>query len=277
MIRPVASSQHREKHSLRASVRAGLAYKEAWIALVSLTGSTFYIVVRFLFHAPKRYSEAFLIAVLVGRTPLLSDLLKKLVAREVGSDALAGISIVTSAILGEYLAGAIIVLMLAGGTALEFHATRRASAVLSALAKRLPRTAHQLAASGIVKVRVADVRVDDRLVVLPHEICPADGSGVDKRIRSGSSPNAAFCVPAYCEPGDACAIDTCQLRAWHASTACLIRAFSDVCGQVRTEVRCSGKEISAYVPRQTRKWGSGDRGISPDKSRQLTNGLDVPL
>jgi heavy metal translocating P-type ATPase len=165
----------------RAASYAGLAYKEAWIALASLTGIAVYIILRFLFHTPERYSEWCLIAVLVAGTPLLFDLLKKLAAREVGSDALAGISIVTSAILGEYLAGAIIVLMLSGGTALEFHATRRASAVLSALAKRLPSTAHQLTATGIVEVRVADVQLDDRLVVLPHEICPADGAVVEGR------------------------------------------------------------------------------------------------
>ncbi len=52
--------------------------------------------------------------------------------REFGSDLLAGLSIVTSAVIGEYLAGSIVVLMLSGGTALEQYATRRASAVLGA-------------------------------------------------------------------------------------------------------------------------------------------------
>ncbi len=151
--------------------------KETWIALVSIVGIAVYLVLRFLFHAG--YSDWSLIAVLLVGTPLLFDLLKKLIAREVGSDALAGISIITAAILGEYLAGAIIVLMLAGGTALELYATHRASAVLSALAKRLPSEAHRLTASGIVDVRTAEVQIGDRLVVLPHEICPADGTVVE--------------------------------------------------------------------------------------------------
>ena len=80
--------------------------KENWIALASIAGIAVYLVARFLFHA--RFSDWALIAVLLAGTPLLFDLLKKLAAREVGSDALAGISIITSAILGEYLAGAII-------------------------------------------------------------------------------------------------------------------------------------------------------------------------
>jgi heavy metal translocating P-type ATPase len=149
---------------------------ETWIAFASLSGIALYLVLRFLLHEPSQWP---LIAVLVAGTPLLFDLLKKLAAFDVGADALAGISIITSAILGEYLAGAIIVLMLAGGTALELHAMRRASAVLSALARRMPSQAHRLTDSGIVEVATEDVRIDDRLVVLPHEICPADGTVVE--------------------------------------------------------------------------------------------------
>ncbi len=43
----------------------------------------------------------------------------RLLKREFGSDLLGGISIITSLLLGEYLAGSIIVLMLSGGEALE--------------------------------------------------------------------------------------------------------------------------------------------------------------
>ncbi len=165
-------------HDAEATPRRRLP-KETWIAFASLLGIAVYLVQRFLFHTPASVSQWTLIAVLIAGTPLLFDLLKKLAALEVGSDALAGISIITSAILGEYLAGAIIVLMMAGGTALELYATHRASAVLSALAKRLPSQAHRLTDSGIVEVRTADVKIDDRLVVLPHEICPADGRVVE--------------------------------------------------------------------------------------------------
>src|SRR5262245_24887277 len=61
-----------------------------------------------------------LIAALVfGGVPLVFDLLIKILRCEFGSDLLAGISIVTSALLGEYLAGSLVVLMLSGGEALE--------------------------------------------------------------------------------------------------------------------------------------------------------------
>src|SRR4051794_13299235 len=80
-----------------------------------------------------------LIAALVfGGVPLVLDLLSKLLRRQFGSDLLAGISIITSALLGEYLAGSLVVLMLSGGAALEAYAVRNASSVLEALARRMP-------------------------------------------------------------------------------------------------------------------------------------------
>src|SRR5687767_15984013 len=84
-----------------------------------------------------------LAALAVGGGPLLYDLLTKLAKRQFGSDLLAGISIVTSVLLGEYLAGSIVVLMLSGGEALEAYAVHSASSVLNALAKRMPSVAHR--------------------------------------------------------------------------------------------------------------------------------------
>jgi len=159
--------------------RAREISKETWIAFASIIGIAFYLIARFALHS--HFSEWALFAVLIAGVPLLIDLLKKLAAFEVGADALAGISIITAAILGEYLAGAIIVLMLSGGTALELYATRRASAVLSALAKRIPNSAHRVTDDRIADVRMDDVRIGDRLAVFPHEICPADGTVAEGR------------------------------------------------------------------------------------------------
>jgi hypothetical protein len=58
-----------------------------------------------------------LTTLLFGGLPLVFALLPKLLRREFGSDLLAGISIITSALLGEYLAGSLVVLMFSGGEA----------------------------------------------------------------------------------------------------------------------------------------------------------------
>lgn len=113
---------------------------------------------------------------LVGGVPLVGDLVVKLATGTFGSDLLAGISIVTSVILGEYLAGVLVVLMLSGGEALESRAVSRAGDVLAALARRMPLLAHRKADGTIVDVPLAAVALGDLVVVLPHEICPVDGT-----------------------------------------------------------------------------------------------------
>lgn len=107
--------------------------------------------------------------------PLLVALLRQALRREFGSDLLAGLAIVTSVLLGEYLMATVVVLMLSGGQALEGYATRRASSVLDALARRNPTSAHRRVDEHLVDIPLDDIRVGDVLVVLPHEICPADG------------------------------------------------------------------------------------------------------
>jgi heavy metal translocating P-type ATPase len=133
-------------------------------------------VLRFGFHTtPGTYQIPLLATLIFGGLPLLYDLLRKLLKLEFGSDLLGGISIITSVLLGEYLAGSIIVLMLSGGEALESYALRSASSVLAALAKRMPSVAHRKSGTEIVDVALADIAVDDTLVIYPHDICPVDG------------------------------------------------------------------------------------------------------
>jgi heavy metal translocating P-type ATPase len=107
--------------------------------------------------------------------PLLFDLLRRLKQGDLGADLLAAIAICASAALGEYLAGAIVVLMLATGQTLETYAVRRASSVLEALARRAPSVAHRATDQGLIEVGLADLSVGDVIVILPHEISPVDG------------------------------------------------------------------------------------------------------
>jgi heavy metal translocating P-type ATPase len=117
-------------------------------------------------------------ALVLGGGPLVWDLARKLLAGTFGSDLLAGLSIVTSVLLGEYVAGVLVVLMLSGGEALEARAVSRAGDVLNALARRMPTVAHRKTAAGPSDVALADVAIGDVIIVLPHEICPVDGTVV---------------------------------------------------------------------------------------------------
>src|SRR5579859_2070005 len=156
--------------------------KTTVIAALSVAAIVVHLVLRFGFHTSTGTYEIPLLATLViGGLPLLYDLLRKLLKREFGSDLLGGISIITSILLGEYLAGSIIVLMLSGGEALESYAVRSASSVLAALAKRMPSIAHRKQESEIVDVGLHEVSVDDTLVIYPHDICPVDGVVIEGR------------------------------------------------------------------------------------------------
>ncbi len=151
-------------------------HKSAMIAAFSIVAILSNLGLRYGFHSPAgTYQIPLLVTLILGGLPLLYDLLRKILKREFGSDLLGGISIITSVVLSEYLAGSIIVLMLAGGEALERYALRSASSVLAALAKRMPSTAHRKQASEINDVALQEVAVDDTLVIYPHDICPVDG------------------------------------------------------------------------------------------------------
>jgi heavy metal translocating P-type ATPase len=146
------------------------------IAALSIVAILGHLVLRFGFHfTPRVYQVPLQATLVLGGLPLLYDLSLKLMKREFGSDLLGGMSVITSVLLGEYLAGSIIVLMLAGGDALESYALRSASSVLAALAKRVPSIAHRKREADIVDVALQDVAVGDTLVIYPHDICPVDG------------------------------------------------------------------------------------------------------
>jgi cation transport ATPase len=82
------------------------------------TTSAITVLLRFAFHTGVgAYQLPLLVTLALGGIPLVYELFKKLLRREFGFDLLGGISIVTSVIMSEYLAGSIIVLMLAGGEA----------------------------------------------------------------------------------------------------------------------------------------------------------------
>jgi heavy metal translocating P-type ATPase len=146
------------------------------IAAFSAAAILAHLVLRFALHkGPGTFQLPLLATLAIGGTPLVYELLGRLLRREFGSDLLAGISIVTSVLLREYLAGSIVVLMLAGGDALEGYALRSASSVLAALARRMPSVAHRKRGSRILDVALEDVAVGDSLVIYPHDICPVDG------------------------------------------------------------------------------------------------------
>ncbi len=144
------------------------------IAIFTAFGILIHLLIFFLTPFQSySYIPLYLIT-FIGGGILTIDLLKKTFQLEFGSDLLAGISIVTSILLGEYLAGSLVVLMLSGGQAIERFAIKKASKMLEVLANRAPTVAH-IKKNDITDVAVASVQIGEEVVIFPHEICPIDG------------------------------------------------------------------------------------------------------
>jgi heavy metal translocating P-type ATPase len=124
-------------------------------------------------HAPADWVWAATTAMLL--VPLSWSVLRSLLQRDIGVDAIALFSMAGALALGEYLAGAVVALMLAGGNALEESANRRARRELTALVERAPRSALVRRGDELVEVPVDEVVTNDSVLVRAGEVVPVDG------------------------------------------------------------------------------------------------------
>ncbi|MFD6464139.1 HAD-IC family P-type ATPase, partial [Streptomyces roseolus] len=92
-----------------------------------------------------------------------------------GVDMIAWLALIGTVLVGEYLAGALIGVMLATGAALDAAAERRAAKDLHALLDRAPRTARRRLGESIEVVPLDAVAAGDILLVGPGEVVPVDG------------------------------------------------------------------------------------------------------
>ncbi len=105
-----------------------------------------------------------------------STMVESLRHRRLGVDAIAVLALVGAIVVGEYLAAAVIGVMVASGQALESSAQGRARRDLHALLARAPRVARRhVAGGGLETVPVGDIGRGDRLLVGTGELVPTDG------------------------------------------------------------------------------------------------------
>ena len=142
-----------------------------------------------------------LIIILVGGVPALVETVRQMLHRELGVDLLAVLAIAGSLLLGEYLAGSVIVLMLSGGKSLESFALGRARRSLSSLAERAPRVAHILTDGHLETVSADSVEVGEQVVVKPGEVIPVDGVVTEGSSSVSEADLTGEPVPLRKEPG----------------------------------------------------------------------------
>jgi heavy metal translocating P-type ATPase len=144
-----------------------------WLA-TSLLGLASGGVLWFL-DQPDAADVVWVITTVLALASLLRDVVIGLLRRQPGVDVIALLAMGGSLALEEYLAGAVIALMLASGEALESYADRRAHRELSALLDRAPRTVSRYEGGELVERPVEVVRRGDRLLVKPGAVIPVDG------------------------------------------------------------------------------------------------------
>ena len=92
-----------------------------------------------------------------------------------GVDVIALLALAGAVAVREFLAAAVISVMLASGRALEAWAAQRARRDLSALLERAPRTARRYRDGSVEIVPLEDVVAGDLLLVASGDVVPVDG------------------------------------------------------------------------------------------------------
>ncbi|HEV7518103.1 MAG TPA: heavy metal translocating P-type ATPase, partial [Thermoanaerobaculia bacterium] len=122
---------------------------------------------------------------------------------KLGVDLIALLAMVGSLALGQFLAGAVIGLMLSGGQALEAFAGARARRDLTALLERAPQVVHRYEKGNLVSPPIDEVRPGDLLLVLPGEVVPVDGRVEEEPAVLDESALTGESRPVERSPGEA--------------------------------------------------------------------------
>ncbi len=143
------------------------------------------------------------ITAIASTLPLLAGMWRTLQDGGYGLDILAITAIVSAVVFKEYWAGIIICLMLTGGEALEDYAEGRASAELTNLLDRAPKMAHLIKGNTEKNIPVAQVHVNDRLLVKPGEVVPVDAEIIEGESSMDESSLTGESLPVAKKVGDA--------------------------------------------------------------------------
>jgi heavy metal translocating P-type ATPase len=221
---------------------------------------------------------AWAVTVAIMLVPLTWSVARSLLHGDLGVDVIALLAMAGALALGEYLAGAVIALMLAGGNALEAFASARARRELTALVERAPRSARRRSGDGWVQVAAEAVQVGDVLLVRAGEVVPTDGALASERAVIDESSLTGEPLPASytrgqvissgaSNAGDAFELQATQ-RAADSAYAALVRLVREAQLRRAPFVRMADRYAVWFLP-LTLGIAAGAWALSGDAVRAL--------
>jgi heavy metal translocating P-type ATPase len=207
-------------------------------------------------------------ALLVIGVPLMRSVARRIRKGQPGADVIALLAIAGALALGEYLAGAVIALMLSGGDYLDARAFGRARRELGALVERAPTIAHREGVDGLLAdVPAGLVTPGDVLLVKHAELIPVDAIVLDRPATLDESALTGESLPTTHTPGSevrsgACVSgDAVRLRALRPASAStyaeIVRLVESAEADRAPTMRLADRAAAIFLPVTLTTAGAG--------------------
>lgn len=170
------------------------------ILLLTVSGTALLLSMLDLTGLP--FDPAFVAIILCGIPIILEAVIGLVTSFDIKADVLVSLALIASVCIGEYFAAGEVAFIMQLGALLEDLTVARARAGIEKLIKLTPRTARVLTSAGEAVIPAEEVRVGDRIRVLPGETVPVDGiilkgqTSVNQAVMTGES------LPVDKAPGD---------------------------------------------------------------------------
>lgn len=143
--------------------------------------------------SPFGFNMAWIAIILCGVPIILEAVIGLVTACDIKADVLVSLALIASVIIREDFAAGEVAFIMQLGALLEDLTVSRARAGIEKLVHLTPRTARRITPAGEQIISAQNVRVDDKLRVLPGETIPVDGiiltgeTSVNQAVMTGES------------------------------------------------------------------------------------------
>jgi Cd2+/Zn2+-exporting ATPase len=147
-----------------------------FIFFLSLVMTIASLVSSYLNLLPSHITDGLvLVAAAIGGFPIVLGAIRAILSKNFNVDFLASIAIIASIIVREYIAAAIVVIMLTGGEMLEDYGSGKATTAIEKLIRSVPKKARIRRNESEIEVPIEEVHLGDIVIVKPGEKIPVDG------------------------------------------------------------------------------------------------------